>query len=175
MGRGFCPLCWCWLYLLLLCYCCHLQAGSQRGLQRSTKRALILEASHFFSTNHFNEWAVSVVMYIDVVAPQGVRDKRKDKLLCRVRSTRIGQELPKQLCCWTEFVINMPLRKQNIAAWIQEQAARLRKGQKLLNQLHFWRKMDQDSDSETAALKGVSCSAHIIGVFFPRLIYSRPK
>lgn len=38
-------------------------------------------------------------MYIDVVAPQGVRDKRKDKLLCRVRSTRIGQELPKQLCC----------------------------------------------------------------------------
>lgn len=27
-------------------------------------------------------------MYIDVVAPQGVRDKRKDKLLCRVRNTK---------------------------------------------------------------------------------------
>lgn len=50
-------------------------------------------------------------MYIDVVAPQGVRDKRKDKLLCRVRNTRLGQELPKQLCCRGEFVINMPLRR----------------------------------------------------------------
>lgn len=66
--------------------------------------------------------------------------------------------------------INMPLRRQNIAAWIQEQAARLRKGQKLLNQLCFWRKMDQDSDPEIAALKRVSCSAHLIGVSFLRLI-----
>lgn len=64
----------------------------------------------------------------------------------------------------------MPLRRQNIAAWIQEQAARLRKGQKLLNQLCFWRKMDQDSDPERAALKGVSCPARLIGVSFPRLI-----
>lgn len=54
------------------------------------------------------------------------------------------------------MVINMLLRRQNIAAWIQEQAARLSKGQKLLNQLCFRRKMDQDSDPEIAALKGVT-------------------
>lgn len=35
--------------------------------------------------------------------------------------------------------------------------------------------MDQDSDLEIAALKRVSCSDHLIGVSFPRLIHSRPK
>lgn len=80
-------------------------------------------------------------MYSNVVAPLGARGRRKDKLLCRVRNTRLGQELHKQLCWQGKIVIDMPLRGQKIAAQVQEQAARLRRGRKLLNQLCSWIKL----------------------------------
>lgn len=38
-------------------------------------------------------------MYSDAVAPLGETGRRKDKLLCRFKNTRLGQELHKQLCC----------------------------------------------------------------------------
>jgi len=65
----------------------------------------------------------------------GERGRRKDKLLCRVRNTRLGQEPHKQLCCQGEIVINMLLRGQGIAARVEEQTARLGRGRKVLNQL----------------------------------------
>lgn len=85
---------------------------------RGTKLALILEGLLFclFNPNHISDCALSVVMYSNVVALLGPRGRRKDKLLCRVRNTRLGQELHKQLCCQGKIVIDMPRRGQNIAA-----------------------------------------------------------
>lgn len=70
-------------------------------------------------------------MYSNVVAPLEVRGRRKGKLLCRVRSTRLGQEFHKQLCYQGKIATDMPLRGQNIAARVQGQAARLGRAKKL--------------------------------------------